>query len=63
MILDPSLRKDGRHVAVAVLSLPEATFDAILDEVLDGRGENIEKKEFAKFVEELCLEHNSFAIL
>ena len=61
MILDPSLRKDGRHVAVAVLSLPEATFD----EVLDGRGENIEKKEFAKFVEEffLCLEHNSFAIL
>ena len=43
-------------------------FNVILDEVLDGRGGNKKRKESAKFVEEMCVEHDlidiwAFAIL
>ena len=33
-------------------------FNVILDEVLDGRGGNQKRKESAKYVEELCVEHD-----
>ena len=33
-------------------------FNVILDEVLDGRGGNKKRKESAKFVEEMCVEHD-----
>ena len=33
-------------------------FNVILDGVLDGRGGNKERKESAKFVEEMCVEHD-----
>ena len=33
-------------------------FNVILDEVLDGRGANKKRKESAKFVEEMCVEHD-----